>query len=111
MSLSVQRSPHFNQDFSLQAEWYARHGSEQVAHDYHAAVEQTIHLLKQQPELGRLRRFRHPELEAIRSFRVSPPFDRNILFYRFEEKFLYAERVLYGTRDLPRRLLEPPAAD
>jgi hypothetical protein len=40
-----------------------------------------------------------PELVGIRSFRVERPFHRLLLFYR------------HGSRDLPRRLREPPELD
>ena len=32
------------------------------------------------------------------------------LFYRFDSKALYAERLIHGARDLPRRLLQLPGA-
>jgi hypothetical protein len=50
-------------------------------------------------------------VRGIRSFRVSHPFDRHLIFYRFDGSTLYAERVVHGMRDLPRRLVEPPEAD
>jgi len=35
---------------------------------------------------------------------------RHLIFYRFDRSTLYAERVIHGMRDLPRRLLQPPDA-
>jgi plasmid stabilization system protein ParE len=74
------------------------------------ALDATLQLLRVQPGLGRTRRFRHPQLKGIWSFRGSPPFNRHLIIYRFDRSTLYAERVIHGMRDLLRRLLEPPDA-
>ena len=109
MNRSLRRASFFIRDFELQAEWYVREADEEVARRYLQALDATLQLLGVQPALGRTRHFRHPQLKGIRSFRVSPPFDRHLIFYRFDRSTLYAERVVHGMRDLPRRLLEPPA--
>jgi plasmid stabilization system protein ParE len=41
---------------------------------------------------------------------VQNPYHRHLIFYRFDDKKLFAERILHGARDLPRRLLQPPHA-
>jgi plasmid stabilization system protein ParE len=110
MTLALERADLFIRDFELQAGWYARQADEEVAGRYLQALDATLQLLRVHPGLGRTRRFRHPLLRGIRSFRVSPPFDRHLIFYRFDSSTLYAERVVHGMRDLPRRLLEPPEA-
>ena len=51
---------------------------------------------------------KHPLLQGLRSFRVEPPFDKLLVFYRSTEQALQAWRLMHGTRDLPRRLVEPP---
>ena len=111
MILALERADFFIRDFELQAGWYVHQADEEVARRYLQALDATLQLLRVQPGLGRTRRFRHPLLRGIRSFRVSPPFDRHLIFYRFDRSTLYAERVVHGMRDLPRRLLEPPEAD
>jgi plasmid stabilization system protein ParE len=45
-------------------------------------------------------------LEGIRSYRVNPPFNKHLIFYRHNANKLFAERVLHGACDLPRRLLQ-----
>jgi toxin ParE1/3/4 len=110
MNLALERAEFFIHDFELQAGWYVREANLEVARRYLQALDATLQLLRVQPGLGRTRHFRHPQLKGIRSFRVSPPFNRHLIFYRFDRSTLYAERVIHGMRDLPRRLLEPPDA-
>jgi len=38
-------------------------------------------------------------------------FHKHLLFYRVEDEALVLFRVLYGMRDLPRRLLDQPGAE
>jgi toxin ParE1/3/4 len=47
----------------------------------------------------------------LHSFRVEPPFNVHLIFYRVVDDALFAERLMHGARDLPRRLLEPPGLD
>jgi hypothetical protein len=53
-------------------------------------------------------RFRHPALQGLRSFRVRPPFKVHLIFYRYTDEELSAERLMSGRRDLGRRLRVPP---
>ena len=111
MSLPLERGKFFLRDFELQAEWYVRAAGdegERIAARYLRALDATLARLCQRPDLGRVRHFTHPHLKGIRSFRVNPPFDRHLIFYRLHDTTLYAERIIHGMRDLPRRLLEPP---
>lgn len=108
MTLSLHRAGVFVRDFELQSRWYVSEAGEEVAQRYLEALDATLQLLRVHPGLGRKRSFRHPLLRGIRSFRVSPPFDRHLIFYRFDRSTLYAERVIHGMRDLPHRLLQPP---
>jgi hypothetical protein len=41
-------------------------------------------------------------------FRVEAPFHNLLIFYRHDGKVLSVERLMHGSRDLPRRLVEPP---
>ena len=111
MTLAIQRSFFFTEDFRLHAEWYAIHAGDEVAYRWFAAVEALLLMLAAQPEAGRVRQFRHRELAGLRSFRVNPPFDKYVIFYRLNENTLCAERIVHGARDLPRRLLQLPGAD
>jgi hypothetical protein len=41
---------------------------------------------------------------------VRPPFEVHLIFYRYTDEELSAERLMSGRRDLARRLSEPPAS-
>jgi plasmid stabilization system protein ParE len=111
MRLVLHRSDYFNEDFDLQYRWYLREAGEDVAERYFAAVLATIRELARQPGLGRERRFGNPALLGLRSFRVIRPFHRHVIFYRLIAMELFAERIMHGTRDLPRRLREEPGSE
>lgn len=108
MSLAVQKAPAFVVDFEGQYAWYARVAGWDVADRYLAAVDNTLRLLATYPAIGRVRHFKLVRLKGIRAFPVASPFDRHLIFYRFDADVLYAERVIHGARDLPRRLAERP---
>jgi toxin ParE1/3/4 len=108
MSLRIQKSPRFLADFEAQYGWYIADASAAVAKAYLDAVHLTIEILSEHPGLDRRRRFRHPLLVGIQSFRVTTPFQKHLVFYRQSDAGLVVERIIYGARDLPRRLLESP---
>jgi len=106
VSLKIQKSNFFIGDFERQFAWYALKAHWNVARQYLLAVDETLEYLAMNPRIGRVRRFSHPRLRGIRSYRVKQPFIRHLVFYRFSGGTLFAERVLYGARDLARRLVE-----
>jgi plasmid stabilization system protein ParE len=108
MKRVLHRSNYFGDDFDLQHQWYLKNAGESVAARYLAAVQATLRDLISQPGLGRSRRFRHPALLGLHSFRVQPPFHTHLIFYRHTESELFVERLMHGKRDLPRRLATPP---
>jgi plasmid stabilization system protein ParE len=110
MKLSLHRSDDFNRDFQLQYQWFLENADEAVAERYLDAVAATLRLLAAQAGLGRLRKFRHPALQGIRSFRLASPFEVHLLFYRHNSIGLFAERLMHGARNLPKRLMEPPGS-
>ena len=110
MNLALHRSDDFNRDFDLQYRWYLEQAGEAVAERYLQALLGTLRLLATQPGLGRRRRFRHPALRGMRSFRLASPFEVHLIFYRHDAGQLFAERLMHGARDLPRRLVEPPGS-
>lgn len=107
MSCTLRRTDNFTSDFDHRYRWYLAEAGEDVARRYLDAVWQTLEQLAQHPGIGRSRRFRHPALKGLRSFRVQPPFDVHLIFYRHIDQELSAERLMHGRRDLPRRLREP----
>ena len=110
MSLVLERSDAFREDFALQALWYVRQAGAEIARRYQRAVDATLQLLSREPHLGRIRRFRHPKLQGLRSFVVQCPFNALVIFYRVNGEVLQVWRLMHGARNLPRRLLETPGS-
>ncbi len=108
MIRAVRRSDHFWADLLKQIDWYREKASPEVAEGYVNAIEATLQTLAKTPGLGRLRFQRWRELAGIRSWPVERPYHRPLIFYRFDEETLMAERTIHGSRDLPRRLLQSP---
>jgi toxin ParE1/3/4 len=108
MKLAVEKSPLFDADVTGQFGWYVDAGGEALAWRFFTAVDLTLEKLSRQPDLGRVRHFKNPVLQGLRSFRVEPPFDRLLIFYRSTETALQVWRLMHGARDLPRRLAEAP---
>lgn len=104
MSLPVKRSNHFWADLEKQIDRYRERAGSEVAERFVEAVQATLGALAQTPTLGRARFALWPELTGLRSYRVHRPFHRFLIFYRFENEVLFAERLIHGARDLPRRL-------
>jgi toxin ParE1/3/4 len=104
----IRQSDCFWADMLRQIDWYREKAGPDVAARYVSAVEATLQALARSPGLGRARFEQLPELAGIRSWRVERPYHRHLIFYRFDEKTLIAERVLHGARDLPRRLIRSP---
>ena len=111
MKLVIQKAPDFIGDFDRQFRWYAFEAEWAVAMRFLTTVNDILELLASQPSLGRVRRFRDKRLRGLRSFRVTPPFNKHLIFYRHNETTLIVERSIHGARDLPRRLLQPPGDD
>ena len=109
MSLALGRSEYFFRDVESQYRWYVEKANAEIAIRYLLAVDLTVRDLANQPDLGRIRHFRHVELSGIRSLPVQRPFNRHLVFYRFDAQTVYLVRVMHGARNLPRRLREPPA--
>jgi len=111
VKLSLQRADFFWADLTKQVDWYRDEASPEVAERFVDAVEATLKVLMRQPDLGPARFRKWPGLAGIRSFRVCKPFHRFLVFNRHNGSNLFAERLIYGGRDLPRRLLESPYAE
>jgi plasmid stabilization system protein ParE len=111
VTLQLQRGELFHRDFELQALWYLERAGDDIAQRFLDHLNETLDQLMIHPAMGRARRYKHRELKRLRSFRVKPPFNRHLIFYRFDSKTLFAVRLIDGARDLPRRLVEPPGAN
>lgn len=55
------------------------------------------------PEIGKRRRFSHPDLSAVRSWSI-PGFDKHVIFYRASDERIDILRVIHSARDLTRIL-------
>ena len=111
MSLRIRRSDWFIGDLEHYAAWYQSEASWEVAERYLRAVSATLALLADMPGVGRPARFPALALRVLWCFSVERPFEKYLLFYRHDATALYAERVVHGARDLPRRLMQPPAVE
>ena len=111
MSLALQETETFEGDVARQFAWYLDEAGEELAWRFKLSVDATLFKLARQPDLGRRRHFQNPILRDLRSFRVERPFNRLLIFYRIHEQALIAWRLMHGSRDLPRRLVEPPGND
>jgi toxin ParE1/3/4 len=105
----IRKSANFLADLDTQFRWYEQEAGWEIAWRYLLVVDQTLNRLAEHADLGRLRHFSHPELQRLRSFLVTRPFNRHLIFYRHDDANLDAVRIMHGARDLPRRLRQPPA--
>ena len=111
MSLAIQRSSFFIIDFETQFAWYVEKAGAEVGWRFQSALDRSVRKLSFRPDLGRTRHFRSAKLSGLRSYRVEPPFKKLLLFYRVDGDCLQLIRLMHGTRDLPRRLSEPPGSE
>ena len=106
--MSVLKTDVFIADVERQFEVYVSKAGWEIGDRYLDAVEATCRLLGQHPFLGPRGGFSHPRLSDWRFFLVFHPFKKHILFYEVDGVDVVMHRAMYGGRDLPRRLLEPP---
>lgn len=108
MKLTLQQSEYFWADLLKQVDWYERNAGVFIAERFVSAVEKTLAALSLNPSIGRRRFPSEPQFTDLRSFPVSKPFNRILIFYRCDSRVFYAERLIHGGRDLQRRLSESP---
>jgi plasmid stabilization system protein ParE len=110
MSLRLQRSVWFIGDLEHYAAWYNREADWNLAERYLQAVALTLNLIAELPAVGHVTNFHAAELVSLRCIQVRSPFQRHLLFYRYDETTVFAERVIHGSVDLAHRLALPPEA-
>lgn len=93
-------------DLVAQWLWYAEHSNTEVADRFLRAVEDTLSLLSAQPGSGLSFRVGRPELVGMRRFPVADGFDKILLFYFPLPNGVDLVRVIHGSRDLERFLVE-----
>lgn len=104
------KSDDFIADVEQQTKWYAQHAPWEIADRYLATVEATTRLLSDYPLIGPRAGFSHPRLRDWRFITMFRPFQKHVLFYETTVEAVVLRRAMHGHRDLPRRLLQPPAA-
>jgi plasmid stabilization system protein ParE len=110
MKLLLEVGGEFDADFEQQYQWYLREAGEEVAARFFRSIAETLPLLATHPDAGSRRKFKHPKLQNLRSFSARRPFQNILIFYKVEGNILQAWRLMHGSRDLPRRLIESPGA-
>jgi toxin ParE1/3/4 len=110
MSLRIQRSAWFIGDLEHYAAWYDRQAGWEVAERYLRSVAATLTRLAEMPGIGHQTSFRAAALKKLRCLPANRPFQKHLIFYRYDDTTLFVERVVHGARDLPRRLTQPPNA-
>jgi plasmid stabilization system protein ParE len=70
----------------------------EVAEAFKNAVLDTLNFLLKNPEAGRRRFPQFPDLEGTRSWRVSSPFSRFLIYYHIEKEQLFVDRLIEGHR-------------
>ena len=101
---TIHYSPLFTQDFEEAYAWYGDASAGGVGDRFLDDLDTTVRMIATEPGVGRKMRARSAKLENLRCFRVTPPLDRYLIFYRCVEDELFMERVLHGARDLPKVL-------
>jgi hypothetical protein len=69
-----------------------------LAHEFKEAVLGTLNFLLKHPEAGRKRFPQFADLAGTRSWRVSSPFGRFLVYYHVEGKKLLVDRLIEGHR-------------
>jgi plasmid stabilization system protein ParE len=108
MSLKIFISNRAEEDLTNQYRWYIENASVTIAERFLTAFDKTVLRLTHSPQLGRVRQFRFRELARVRSIGLAKPFDLHLVFYKVTPTRLSIERIMHGSRDLPRRLAENP---
>jgi plasmid stabilization system protein ParE len=102
----IERRASFQADVIHQFTWYFKTAGENIAWRFEDAVNDTLVRLSRNPTLGRLRHFRDGRLQNLRSFPVTAPFDRFLVFFRINDNSITMERLMEGSRNLGRRLAD-----
>ncbi len=93
-------------DMVQQWVWYAETAGVEVADRFLEAANSTMELLAAQPESGKLFQARKRSLQGMRWFPISDGFENILLFYFPLEDGVDVVRVVHGSRDLERLVVE-----
>ena len=93
-------------DLVAQWVWYAENASIDVADRFLSAADDTAAVLAGQPEAGYRFFVRRSELQGMRRFPLSGGFEKILLFYFPLKDGIELVRVVHGSQDLERLLME-----
>lgn len=93
-------------DLIAQWVWYAENTDIETADRFLRAADEAASMLAAQPEAGYRFYVRRPELQGLRRFPLSSGFEKILLFYFPLRDGIELVRVLHGSRDLERLLME-----
>jgi plasmid stabilization system protein ParE len=88
----------FEADFAELVSYFHANAGAKVSRSFEDEICRLLHLLQQQPELGRVRHDLKPD--GLRTFGV-PEFRNYLLFYQVKGDELILLRVKFGGMDLP----------
>ena len=91
--------PKADLDLDDYADYLTREATIDVALRFFAEAHETFSLIAAYPNIGWPARLKHPELRALRVFRVSG-FERMLILYRPLAAGVDILRVVHGSRDL-----------
>lgn len=74
--------------------------SEEAAERFLKSAQETFELLRSQPDMGVLSKYRNPLLAGVRMFPVKD-FPKHLIFYRPLQDGIEVLRVIHGARDIP----------
>ncbi len=92
-------------DVAKQYKWYIKKAGPDIAEQYYDAFLAGLGQLESQPGLGIADDFGERRLRGLHMFVMDRPYDKHLIFYRYDLEVLWVVRVIHGARDVPRRLL------
>jgi toxin ParE1/3/4 len=92
-------------DIDAHASYLAQHASEAVASRFLEMLASLMLRILETPELGPRWESDAPALQGVR-FRNPRKFRNHLVFYRLTDDCIEIVRVLHGSRDLEKHLLE-----
>jgi plasmid stabilization system protein ParE len=104
MNLGLFQSEDFLLDLEDQFRWYIFESrlelpeAFELAQEFKSAVLDTLNFLLKNPEIGRKRFPQFSDLAGTRSWRLSPPFGRFLVYYHVEGDRLFVDRLIEGHR-------------
>lgn len=93
-------------DLIAQWVWYAENAGIDIADRFLKVAEETVSMLAGQPEAGYRFFVRRPELQGMRRFPLADGFEKILLFYFPLKDGIELVRVVHGSQDLERLLME-----